>query len=66
MRDLILVLCEACEAKLPPRHDRAPLVVRCPLCGARNRVLKLLRRRRGSGTQYRRDERPIHVNERTP
>lgn len=45
MRDLILVLCRACEARLPLRHDRAPRVIRCPLCGAANRVLKLLRRR---------------------
>lgn len=45
MRDLILVLCRECEAKLPLRHERAPKTIRCPLCGAENRVLKLLRRR---------------------
>jgi len=45
MRDLILVLCRACEARLPLRHDRAPDVIRCPLCGTANEVLKLLRRR---------------------
>jgi hypothetical protein len=43
--DLILVLCQACEARLPLRHDRAPDLIRCPLCGASNQVLKLLRRR---------------------
>lgn len=43
--DLILVLCRACEARLPLRHDRAPDLIRCPLCGTANEVLKLLRRR---------------------
>ena len=42
--DLILVLCRACEARLPLRHDLAPHAIRCPLCGASNEVLKLLRR----------------------
>jgi hypothetical protein len=45
MRDLILVLCRACEARLPLRHDLAPDAIRCPLCGTANDVLKLLRRR---------------------
>ena len=43
--DLILVLCRACEARLPLRHDRAPDAILCPLCGTSNEVLKLLRKR---------------------
>lgn len=45
MRDLILVLCRDCEARLPLLHSRAPKRIRCPLCGVHNRVVKLLRRR---------------------